>query len=130
MLVLYDRDCGFCRFSMGLLLAWDRRRRLRPVEIQSHEGERLLAGLTPADRLATAHAIGEDGQPRSGGSAAAPVLRRLPGGAPLARLAERLPSTAEWVYHAVAARRSGLGRLLPDRAKSWADRVLVERADG
>ena len=38
--VLYDADCGFCKWSLDKLLAWDRRQRLRPVAIQSAEGER------------------------------------------------------------------------------------------
>lgn len=44
--VLYDCDCGFCRWSVGRLLAWDRAGRLRPLAIQSPEGQRLLADLT------------------------------------------------------------------------------------
>jgi len=127
MPVLYDRDCGFCRFSIGVVLAWDRRRALRPVAIQSDEGARLLAGLAPAERLASAHAIGSDGRPRSGGAAAAPILRRLPLASALAALAERAPSLAERTYGAVAARRSGLGRLVPARAKRWADRLIAQR---
>ena len=49
--VLYDRDCGFCRWSLDKILAWDRRRRLRPVAIQSEEGQRLLAPVPPEHRL-------------------------------------------------------------------------------
>ncbi|MFI5027407.1 MAG: hypothetical protein ACHQCF_00315 [Solirubrobacterales bacterium] len=45
--VLYDRDCGFCRWSLDKVLAWGRDR-LRPVKIQSEEGARLLASI-PAD---------------------------------------------------------------------------------
>lgn len=128
MPVLYDRDCGFCRVSIGVLLAWDRNRRVRPVAIQSEEGQRLLADLTPDERLASAHAVDEEGRVRSGGAAAAAILPRLPGGRPFGRLAERAPSAAERSYRAVADRRSPLGRLLPDRAKRWADRLIADRA--
>jgi hypothetical protein len=40
------------------------------------------------------------------------VLRRLPGGRPLAWLAERLPRTTELVYREVTARRERIGALL------------------
>ena len=49
--VLYDADCGFCRWSVGRLLALDRAGHLMPEPIQSAVGERLLAGIPPAERL-------------------------------------------------------------------------------
>lgn len=36
--VIYDPDCGFCRWSLALLLSWDRRRRTAG---DGAEGERL-----------------------------------------------------------------------------------------
>ena len=89
--VLYDHDCGFCRWSIGRLLAWDRAGRLRPVAIQSAEGQRLLADLTPEQRLASAHAVDAAGRRTSGGDAMAPIAAVLPGGAPLAALGRRAP---------------------------------------
>lgn len=124
MPVLYDHDCGFCRFSVALVLACDRRRRLRPVAIQSEEGERLLEGLPAAERLASAHVVLPDGAVRSGGAVAAAVLQELGAGG-LARLAERRPALAARVYSAVADRRTALGRLVPERAKRWADRRVT-----
>ena len=126
--VLYDRDCGFCRWSVGRLLAWDRGGRLRPVAIQSDEGERLLADLAPAQRLASAHAIDAAGRRTSGGDALAPVAEVLPGGRPLAAVARRAPGLARACYDAIAARRPLLGRLVSDRAKERADRRIAERA--
>jgi predicted DCC family thiol-disulfide oxidoreductase YuxK len=79
--VLYDHDCGFCRWSIGRLLAWDRAGRLRPLAIQSAEGQRLLADLTPEQRLVTAHAVDAEGRRTSGGDAMAPIAAVLPGGA-------------------------------------------------
>ena len=38
--LLYDRECGFCRSSLELVLAWDRRGRLRPVALQDPEADR------------------------------------------------------------------------------------------
>ena len=126
--VLYDRDCGFCRWSVGRLLAWDSGGRLRPVAIQSEEGERLLADLAPAQRLASAHAIDAAGRRTSGGDALAPVAEALPGGRPLAAVARRAPGLARACYDAIAGRRPLLGRLVSDRAKERADRRIAERA--
>lgn len=126
--VLYDRDCGFCRWSVGRLLAWDSGGRLRPVAIQSEEGERLLADLAPAQRLASAHAIDAAGRRTSGGDALAQVAEALPGGRPLAAVARRAPGLARACYDAIAGRRPLLGRLVSDRAKERADRRIAERA--
>jgi predicted DCC family thiol-disulfide oxidoreductase YuxK len=126
--VLYDLDCGFCRWSVGRLLAWDRSRRLRPVAIQSAEGRRLLAGLTPEQQLASAHAIDANGRLTSGGDAIAPIAAVLPGGAPIAALARRAPGPARAGYAAVAGRRSLLGRLISDAAKARADERIAQRS--
>jgi predicted DCC family thiol-disulfide oxidoreductase YuxK len=126
--VLYDRDCGFCRWSVGKLLAWDRDGRLRPVAIQSEEGERLLADLTPDERLASAHAIDAAGRRTSGGDALAAVAEALPGGRPLAALARRAPGLARTGYDAIAARRPFFGKLVSDRAKQRADERIAGRA--
>jgi predicted DCC family thiol-disulfide oxidoreductase YuxK len=125
--VLFDRDCGFCRWSVGRVLAWDRRGAVRPVAIQSVEGQRLLADLTPAERLASAHAIDAAGRRSSGGDALAPVMAALPGGAPLAALARRAPALARAGYRAVAGRRSLLGRLIGARARARADARIAAR---
>ena len=127
--LLYDEDCGFCRLSVALVLAWDRRRQLRPLAIQSEEGQRLLSGVAPADRLTSAHVIEPGGGVRSGGALATPILRRLPGGRPLAALAERMPVLSERAYRAVATRRSGLGRPVPRRAVRWADGRIARARD-
>ena len=33
-ILLYDADCGFCRWAIDKLLAWDRAGRLRPAALQ------------------------------------------------------------------------------------------------
>ena len=76
--ILYDRDCGFCKWSLDKLLLWDRARRLHPVAIQSDEGERLLAGLSPAERLDSWHLVRPDGTVISAGAAAEPLARPAP----------------------------------------------------
>ena len=110
--VLYDRDCGFCRWSLDKILAWDRRRRLRPVAIQSDEGERLLAGLDRAQRLDSWHLVTPDGGVLSAGAAAEPLARLLPGARPLAFLCKRFPRMTERAYRWVADHRDRLARIL------------------
>src|SRR4051794_4109858 len=92
--VLYDVDCGFCRWAMARVLAWDRRQRLRPVAIQDAEGEVLLGRLDPAARLASWHAAFPDGRLYSAGPALVQVVALLPGGrAPAAAMRALLPLT-------------------------------------
>jgi predicted DCC family thiol-disulfide oxidoreductase YuxK len=126
--VLYDHDCAFCRWSVGRLLAWDRAGRLRPLAIQSAEGRLLLSELTPEQQLATAHAVDAAGRRTSGGDALAPVAAVLPGGAPLAALARRVPALARAGYRAVAGRRSLFGKLVSDAAKARADERIAQRS--
>jgi predicted DCC family thiol-disulfide oxidoreductase YuxK len=109
--VLYDRDCGFCRWALDRVLAWDRGR-LRPVEIQSEEGQRLLATLPEEERLASWHLVTPAGELRSAGAAAAPLAVLLPGGRPLAAGFRRFPRTTERAYRWVAAHRDLMARLL------------------
>jgi predicted DCC family thiol-disulfide oxidoreductase YuxK len=110
--ILYDRDCGFCKWSLDLILAWDRRGRLRPVAIQSPEGARLLAEVPEERRLESWHLVEPGGGVRSAGAAAAPLARLLPGGRPLAALFRAFPRTTEHAYRAVARNRGRLARLL------------------
>jgi predicted DCC family thiol-disulfide oxidoreductase YuxK len=128
--VLYDRDCGFCRWCVSKLLAWDRARRLRPVAIQDPEGQRLLERVPEADRLASWHLIGEDGEIHSAGEGFPPLFRELPGAAPLAALAARAPGPVDRGYRLIAGNRSRLGPLLSDGAKRRADRRIADRASG
>jgi predicted DCC family thiol-disulfide oxidoreductase YuxK len=110
--VLYDRDCGFCRWATGKLLAWDRRGRLRAVALADPEAERLLPGMDRERRMASWHVLGPDGRVWSAGRAAAPLLRLLPAGAPLAALAAAFPRTTDRLYDWTARHRGRLGALL------------------
>ncbi|MGH2993686.1 MAG: thiol-disulfide oxidoreductase DCC family protein [Solirubrobacterales bacterium] len=110
--ILYDRDCGFCKWSLDKVLLWDRRGRLRAAAIQSTEGERLLAGMDPGRRLDSWHLAGPDGMVTSAGAAAEPLARLLPGGRPLACLFGRFPRATERAYRWVAEHRGSLARLL------------------
>ena len=124
--VFYDRDCGVCRTILGALLAWDRDRRLRPVEIQSPEGERLLAGMTEQQRLDSWHLGGPDGV-RSAGAAFPGLFDLLPGGGPLAALTRRAPGPSERAYRLVAGNRSKLSKLVPGAARDRADELIARR---
>jgi predicted DCC family thiol-disulfide oxidoreductase YuxK len=109
--IFYDRDCTFCRWSLDKVLAWDRGR-LRPVTIQSEEGQRLLAELPEQERLESWHLLTASGELVSAGAAAAPLARLLPGGRPLATLFGAFPKTTERCYRWVNSHRSLLTRLL------------------
>lgn len=127
VVVLYDHDCGFCRWSLARLLTWDRERRLRPVAIQSAEGQELLRDVPPAERLRSAHAVGEDGVLRSGGAAAPVVLRALPRGAPVALVAAVLSPLTRAGYRLVADNRTFFGRFISAERRAAADAVLADR---
>jgi predicted DCC family thiol-disulfide oxidoreductase YuxK len=125
--LLYDSDCGFCRWSLGKVLAWDRRGRIRPVSLQSQEAEELLAGMPEEERMASWHLVAPDGEVHSAGAGIAPLLRLLPGGGPFAGVTDRLPRTMERAYRWGAGNRSRWGKLVTDGAKRRADRRIAER---
>ena len=110
--LLYDQDCGFCRWSLDKILAWDRGKRVRPVAIQSEEGSRLLAPIAPAARLDSWHLVRDEGGLFSAGAAAEPLARLLPGGRPLAIVFAAFPGVTEGMYGFVARHRVWLARLL------------------
>jgi predicted DCC family thiol-disulfide oxidoreductase YuxK len=114
--VLYDEDCGFCRWAADRLRAWDRRDRLAFASIQGAEGTRLLASMDPAARLASWHVADPGGTIRSAGDAVPSVLRRLPGGAPLAAVSAAFPRTTQRLYGWTVRHRARLGRMLGQRA--------------
>lgn len=126
--VLYDADCGFCRWSLAKLLAWDRRGRLRPVAIDSDEGRRLLAGMSEEERISSWHLV-VDGHRHSAGAALGPLLRMLPLGGPLARLSEALPGASRRGYAFVADHRGAFGRLIPAGARRRADERIARRRE-
>jgi predicted DCC family thiol-disulfide oxidoreductase YuxK len=124
MIVLYDADCGFCRWAMAWAIGHDPRSTLAAVPIQSQLGAQLLADLGPGERLDAAHIVRDDGSRDSGGIAAAEVLGAVPQARMLARLARRLPAPTAALYGLVAARRHRFGRLVGAEARRRADRLL------
>jgi predicted DCC family thiol-disulfide oxidoreductase YuxK len=114
--VLFDADCGFCRWSASKIRAWDRRGHLRFVALQSSEAGELLRTLDPSERLASWHVVGDAGRVWSGGAAVSPLLRLLPFGRPFAGLADLAPGLTDSAYSIVARHRDRLGRIVGERA--------------
>jgi predicted DCC family thiol-disulfide oxidoreductase YuxK len=125
--LIYDRDCGFCRWCLGKVLAWDHRRSIRPVAIQSNEAERLLSGMPEEERLASWHLVNGSGEVRSAGSAFPGLFRLLPGGAPFAAFTSWAPRATDRAYRWVAANRGRWGKLVTDGAKRRADQRIANR---
>lgn len=125
--LLYDSDCGFCLWAIEKILVWDTRRRLRPVALQAPEADRLLPGLDSESRLASWHVVTPDGRVYSGGAAAAPLLRLLPGARPLAAVLGAFPGMTDRAYRLVARNRDRFGRLAGARCGVAGD-LAGERA--
>jgi predicted DCC family thiol-disulfide oxidoreductase YuxK len=117
-IVLYDEDCGVCRWTADRLRRWDRRDRLTFRSIRSAETAGDLDAIEPAARYASWHVIEPDGRIWSAGAAIPRVMRRLPGGVPVATLAATFPTVTEWMYGFVVLHRTRLGRMLGQRACS------------
>lgn len=127
-LVLYDNDCGFCRWSLGVVLRADRDHLLRPVSLQSTEAQRLLSEMSPEQRMASWHLVAPDGSRWSAGAALPVLAELLPPFRPLAPALRRIPRLDERGYRWVAEHRSWFGKVIPDAAKQRADRLIAERA--
>jgi predicted DCC family thiol-disulfide oxidoreductase YuxK len=122
--VLYDADCGFCRWSLARVLALDRARVLRPVALGTPDADALLEDLTHEQRDASWHLVSPDGRRFSAGAAAPPLLRLLYGGRLPAAVLARAPKLSETAYRWIADHRSTLSRMIPQRAKERAtDRI-------
>ena len=109
--MLYDGDCGFCRLSVRALLRLDRDERLRPVAIQSEEGQRLLGEVAAELRLASFHLVTPGGTVVSGAGAAPILARLIPGGEVPARAMRRFPGATEATYAFISRHRGTLGRI-------------------
>jgi predicted DCC family thiol-disulfide oxidoreductase YuxK len=112
VIVLYDSDCGFCRWTLDWALARDRDHLLEPHPIQSAKGAELLSDLEPDERLRSAHVVHPDGRRESGGAAMRAVLDVLPSARRLAWLARLSPRATDAAYGFVARNRSFFGRLV------------------
>jgi predicted DCC family thiol-disulfide oxidoreductase YuxK len=128
VILVYDRDCGFCRWCLGKVLAWDRRRAVRPVALGTPEANGLLADVPAAERPKSWHLVDEGGTVHSAGAGFAPLFRLLPGGGAFAAVAARLPGATEGGYRFVSGNRSIWGKFVTDGAKRRADERIAERS--
>jgi predicted DCC family thiol-disulfide oxidoreductase YuxK len=126
--VIYDSDCGFCRWSMAWVLRLDRNHRVRPAALDSPEADEALADLAPAVRGASWHLVSPEGQRFSAGAGLPPLLRLLPGGRIPGAVAAALQPLTNLLYRAVANSRSLLGPRVTDKAKRRADELIAERS--
>ena len=126
-LVLYDADCGFCKWLLSALLRWDRAGRLHPIALQRSEADNLLQELTPAERMASWHLVAPTGERRSAGAAVPPLLRLLPAGRLPAAAFARFPKLTERGYRWGAEHRSQLSKLVPSSAKQRAGQRIDRR---
>jgi len=125
--VIYDRDCGFCRWSLAQVLARAPKQQLRPLALGTPEANHLLHDLTPQERAASFHLVSPDGRRCSAGAAAPPLLRLIRGGRLPAAILATAPRVTERTYRLVADHRSWFGRLVPAAAKARADRMIERR---
>lgn len=129
-IVLYDAECGLCKWLLAGLLRWDREGRLTPMALQRPEADELLADLALVDRMASWHLISPSGTRHTAGAALPPLLRLLPGGRLPATAFARFPKLTESGYRWVADHRSQLSNLVPSRAKQRASESVRRREDG
>jgi predicted DCC family thiol-disulfide oxidoreductase YuxK len=115
-ILLYDADCGFCRWSLDKFLARDTNHRIRPMPLHSPEADALLPGMDEQAKMASWHLVLPDGTVRSAGDAVAPLLRLLQKGRPLASIAGTVPGLTRATYRLVARNREKFGRMLGAQA--------------
>jgi predicted DCC family thiol-disulfide oxidoreductase YuxK len=107
-LLIYDGECGFCRWAMHVIERLDRREVFRYCPFGHPVAESFLAGLDPGVRYESFHAV-RDGSLRSATAAARITLEQLP----LGGLAVALG--LHHLYPVVARHRGLLGRLVSAR---------------
>jgi predicted DCC family thiol-disulfide oxidoreductase YuxK len=127
--LFYDSDCGFCRWAVAKVAAWDRDARLLLVPLQdTAEADRLLGPMDPQTRIASWHLV-TDGEVHSAGRGVAPLLRLLPGGRVAARIVEATQPLTDAAYRFVAGHRAAFGRLVTRGARRRADERLRRRRE-
>jgi predicted DCC family thiol-disulfide oxidoreductase YuxK len=125
--LLYDDECGLCRWCLGLVLRLDRRREVNPVAVRTDKADSLLADLLPEERQASWHLVSPDGRRWSAGAAAPPLLRLMPGGRSPAALLEAAMPITQRAYRLIAEHRNKLGPLIPQASKARANEVIGSR---
>jgi predicted DCC family thiol-disulfide oxidoreductase YuxK len=122
--LVYDGDCGFCRWCVGKVLGWDRAGRVKAVPLGTPAADMLLADVDAATRTQSWHLVTPEGKIFSAGAAAAPLADLLPRGRPFAALFRSFPCVVDFAYRQIAKRRTLLGRWLTGNA------CLVPPRDG
>jgi predicted DCC family thiol-disulfide oxidoreductase YuxK len=125
--VLYDRDCGLCKWLLAGLLRWDGGTRLRPLALQRPEVADLLADLSPTERMTSWHLVSPVGERWSGGAAVSQLLSLLPRGRGPAAAFARFPGLTDRAYSWIAEHRTGLSKAVPSAAKRRADECVRRR---
>jgi predicted DCC family thiol-disulfide oxidoreductase YuxK len=115
--LLYDADCGLCKFVVARVLELDRRGRFRPLALQDPRAAELLPGMSREERLRSFHVVDRDGTVHSAGDGLALLVPGL----------ERFPRLAAHAYRLIADNRDKLGKLLPAAARRQARRRIAER---
>jgi predicted DCC family thiol-disulfide oxidoreductase YuxK len=126
--VIYDGDCGFCKWMLAGLLRFDTARRLRPVALGTPESDELLGDLTPSERNASWHLVSPTGDRESAGDAAPELLGLLRGGTVPAALLSAAQPVTNRAYQWVAANRTQLSRFVPSMAKQGAGEKIRRHA--
>jgi predicted DCC family thiol-disulfide oxidoreductase YuxK len=107
--VLYDEDCGLCRWLAARLA---RRRGLAVAEIGSAAGARWLRDLPHEQRYESVHVVDVCGRRRSGADALPVVLRALPRMGWSAAIVEAVPWPFARGYELISRHRGVLSRVL------------------
>ena len=111
-LVLYDDDCGFCRWAVTVAGRLDAYGRLEPVALQT-PGVLERFGIPRAEAERALHVVAPDGSVYKAGDALRVMVSKLPWVWPL-RFLWRVPGfswLAERTYFLVADNRGSLARV-------------------
>jgi predicted DCC family thiol-disulfide oxidoreductase YuxK len=127
--LIYDVDCGFCRWAVALILDWDRGRRLDLMTLQDPRAAGLLASVPAEERMRSSHLVMPDGTVHSGGASVEPLARLLPAGTPAALVARAAPGLMDAGYRLVAGNRMRVSKLVPAGAKRRADERIRGRVE-
>ena len=111
--LLYDQDCGFCRWSVRRVARWTGGR-VELMPLQSPDADGLLGPVAPR-KMESWHLVLPDGTVHSAEDAV-PDLLRLTRGRGLAPLARALRAPIGLVYRFVARHRHRLGRYVGEES--------------
>jgi predicted DCC family thiol-disulfide oxidoreductase YuxK len=84
--------------------------------------------MTPDERAGSWHLASPDGRRWSAGYAAPALLALLPGGRLPAKALAAAPELTDRAYRWVADHRSAFSKLIPERSKARADRLISSRS--